>query len=275
MKKLGLLLTLGFAASMLTACPGTKYEITWKNWDDSVLRVDSVSSGSTPDYGSTPVREDDEKYTYTFKTWSPDIVEATENASYTAVYSKVEKETKTDWTDEEKTLMAKYLDEPVPFYKAAFEVSEPAEEDCIILVSGRHCGEEDLEEFETVLEDAGFLYNGNAINDDFAAFYANWETIYTFEKRSVNDKGEDLCDVEIINFGLDEEGYLVVYATMYLNFFAELGNGNQVYLMGYFDQLAGGIPSILADMYETEDKYVLPTFTMKQPMMNIKIMVLV
>ena len=41
-----------------------------------------------PQYtGSTPARPDDEEYTYTFSGWTPAIVAATEDATYTATYT--------------------------------------------------------------------------------------------------------------------------------------------------------------------------------------------
>ena len=38
--------------------------------------------------GNTPTRPDDAFYTYTFKGWSPNIVEATQDATYVAVYDE-------------------------------------------------------------------------------------------------------------------------------------------------------------------------------------------
>lgn len=62
------------------------FNITWKNYDGAVLRTDQVSYGETPHYGTAPTRSEDECYTYTFKGWSPAIVAATANATYTATY---------------------------------------------------------------------------------------------------------------------------------------------------------------------------------------------
>ena len=65
--------------------------IIWKNWDGKVLRTDSVKNGTTPSYGGTPTRPDDSNYTYTFKGWSPTIVAANANATYTAQYTATSK----------------------------------------------------------------------------------------------------------------------------------------------------------------------------------------
>lgn len=62
------------------------FNITWKNYDGAVLRTDQVSYGEMPHYGTAPTRSEDECYTYSFKGWTPAIVAATANATYTATY---------------------------------------------------------------------------------------------------------------------------------------------------------------------------------------------
>ena len=64
------------------------YTITWKNWDNTTLKTTTVNANATPSYsGSTPTRAATAQYTYTFKGWSPTIVAATANATYTAQYT--------------------------------------------------------------------------------------------------------------------------------------------------------------------------------------------
>ena len=68
------------------------YTITFVNWDGSNLQTLSVAEGEMPQYtGSTPARPDDEEYTYTFSGWTPAIVAATEDATYTANYTATPK----------------------------------------------------------------------------------------------------------------------------------------------------------------------------------------
>ena len=70
------------------------YTITWKNWDNSTLRSDTVAYGQTPSYqGATPERQEDENYTYEFAGWSPEIVAVNGNKTYTATYTPHEKTT--------------------------------------------------------------------------------------------------------------------------------------------------------------------------------------
>ena len=63
------------------------YTITWKNWDGSVLEVDSVVEGTRPEYGgATPTWPTDEDYYYVFTGWTPSVVSVTGDAIYTATY---------------------------------------------------------------------------------------------------------------------------------------------------------------------------------------------
>ena len=68
------------------------YTIKWMNYDGTVLRTDKVKSGVVPKYnGSTPTRPADTDNTYTFKGWSPSVVAANGNATYTAQFNVVPK----------------------------------------------------------------------------------------------------------------------------------------------------------------------------------------
>ncbi len=72
------------------------FTITFLDWDGTVLQSSQVEEGTLPKYtGATPVRPDDEQYTYTFNGWSPAIVAATADATYTARYEATKKETNT------------------------------------------------------------------------------------------------------------------------------------------------------------------------------------
>ncbi len=66
-----------------------KIVITWKDDDGSVLRQDYVDDGDMPDYGEDPAKDPTVEYTYTFDKWTPAVVAATEDATYTASYTSV------------------------------------------------------------------------------------------------------------------------------------------------------------------------------------------
>ena len=66
------------------------YTITFVNWDGTeLLKLSDVEEGTTPEYtGTIPTRPEDESYTYTFIGWTPAIVPATSDATYTATYEE-------------------------------------------------------------------------------------------------------------------------------------------------------------------------------------------
>ena len=62
------------------------FEISFMN-GETVLQKKTVSEGEMPRYtGATPQKESSEEYDYFFKGWTPELVEATEDASYQAVF---------------------------------------------------------------------------------------------------------------------------------------------------------------------------------------------
>lgn len=64
------------------------FTITWKNYDGNVLEVDSVKKDVIPTYdGVTPTKPNDDKFAYTWSGWTPEITKATQDQTYTAVYS--------------------------------------------------------------------------------------------------------------------------------------------------------------------------------------------
>ena len=96
-----------------TSCVPT-YTITWKNDDDTVLETDKVKENTTPSYdGATPTKAADAQYTYTFKGWTPNIVEATKDATYTATYTATVNKYTITWKNEDGTVLE--TDNNVPY----------------------------------------------------------------------------------------------------------------------------------------------------------------
>ena len=81
--------TAAFASESISVTVNTvgKYVITFLNYDGAELGQVSITAGDTPSYNGTPERPQDDKYTYTFNGWTPEITAATENASYTAQFT--------------------------------------------------------------------------------------------------------------------------------------------------------------------------------------------
>ena len=70
----------------------TYYTIRFLNYNGAVLQNSQVLEGDMPSYtGATPIKPEDDDYTYTFSGWSPAIVAATANADYTAQFTATAK----------------------------------------------------------------------------------------------------------------------------------------------------------------------------------------
>ena len=76
-----------------------EYEITWEDFDGSVLRVDSLAYGDLPDYGADPEREGDAQYSYAFSDWEPSVERVTGDATYKAVYTSSTNQCEITWED--------------------------------------------------------------------------------------------------------------------------------------------------------------------------------
>lgn len=85
--------------------PISKYTITWKN-GDTVLETDTeVSEGTVPTYdGATPVKSADAKYSYVFAEWTPAVVAANGDITYTAVFTSVLNKYTVTWKNGDNTL---------------------------------------------------------------------------------------------------------------------------------------------------------------------------
>ena len=79
--------------------PPQKYTVTWNNEDGITLKTDTdVAEGTTPTYGgTTPVKAEDENYTYTFSGWTDGensygltdtLPGVTGNVTYTATFTQ-------------------------------------------------------------------------------------------------------------------------------------------------------------------------------------------
>ena len=65
------------------------YTIKWVNWDDSEVRTDTeVAYGTELEAPANPTRAADAQYTYTFKSWTPEVKMVTGDATYRATYTK-------------------------------------------------------------------------------------------------------------------------------------------------------------------------------------------
>jgi hypothetical protein len=67
-----------------------KYNVTWINYDSSVLATSLIEYGNIPSYtGTTPTKPADANFTYTFASWSPTITSVVADITYQATYSSI------------------------------------------------------------------------------------------------------------------------------------------------------------------------------------------
>ena len=77
------------------------FTVTWVNYDGTELEKDeNVAYNSTPSYdGETPVKPENEQFTYTFAGWNPKLSKVTNNITYTAQFTPVEKTFTVTWVN--------------------------------------------------------------------------------------------------------------------------------------------------------------------------------
>ncbi|MCR5838183.1 MAG: chitobiase/beta-hexosaminidase C-terminal domain-containing protein [Kiritimatiellae bacterium] len=92
-----------YSNNNLTLTLTPTYTITWKNYDGTTLKTDTgVLRGATPSYsGTTPTRASTAQYSYSFKGWSPTVVAATADKTYTATFTETVRKYTVTWKDED------------------------------------------------------------------------------------------------------------------------------------------------------------------------------
>ncbi|MBQ6650015.1 MAG: InlB B-repeat-containing protein, partial [Atopobiaceae bacterium] len=101
-----------------------KYTITWKDPDGLIIDTTTVDPGELPTH-EDPTFWPTEQYTYTFTGWSPEIVPATENATYTAQRTQALRQYPVTFVDEDGSTVLK--DETLYDYGTpASDIVQPA-----------------------------------------------------------------------------------------------------------------------------------------------------
>ena len=85
------------------------YTITFINEDGTILQQTTVEYGTMPVFsGETPTKEATAQYTYTFANWTPEIVEVTGDATYTAVFTETVNKYTVTWVIDGETETEEY-----------------------------------------------------------------------------------------------------------------------------------------------------------------------
>ena len=83
------------------------YTITWKNYDGSVLSVDSSAQyGTIPSFDKLyPTRAKDARYSYEFSGWNPSVSPVTGNQTYVATFAKTTNQYLVNFVDDDGKLL--------------------------------------------------------------------------------------------------------------------------------------------------------------------------
>jgi hypothetical protein len=88
-------------------CDPHFYTVRFVNYDGQVLANMTAQEGENPTYvGSTPTREENTEYTYTFSGWTPELAPVTANITYTATFTAVKKTYTITWKNEDGSIIS-------------------------------------------------------------------------------------------------------------------------------------------------------------------------
>ena len=114
----------GHEVSYVEIRPNNAFVITWKNDDGSTIDQTIVKSGQTPTHAD-PSKPATAEFTYTFAGWTPTVVAATADATYTAIYNSTKNSYTVTFVDkDDKTIKT----EKVEYGSAATAPEAPAVE---------------------------------------------------------------------------------------------------------------------------------------------------
>lgn len=114
-----------------------EYSINWINYNDEVLLSEKYQYGETPSYkGSTPQRQGDAQYSYTFSTWEPEPSAVKGDATYKACYNQTLNRYTVTWKNYDGSVLdtESYSYGETPSYKGNTP-TKVKDEDCFYFFS--------------------------------------------------------------------------------------------------------------------------------------------
>ena len=93
--------------SALACSPTHKtYKVEWKLDESTVLEIDTVREGELPVYdGETPSKTPTNEIMYVFNGWDPEVVPATQDASYIATFKEETRKYEIKWANYDDTIL--------------------------------------------------------------------------------------------------------------------------------------------------------------------------
>jgi len=181
---------------------------------------------------------------------------------------------KTAWTEDELKIMDGkkgrgdgYLMGALPFYNASFTVAFDEDVGCVVLQGGRKATSTDVDNYCNILEENDYVEVD--VTEDFE-YIAELDEVAQFVKEYKSSQGT-LVAQDVVAVGLDEDGNLAVYATVFYCYFGlsseywlpndsdYQGSGTDISFATY----AGYALDWMANVYEDEDlttNMLLPGF---------------
>lgn len=97
----------GEATYKATFTTKTKHTITWDKANGTSVETTKVADGDIPAYPgeNNPTKAETAEFTYTFAGWSPAIVAANANATYTATYTQAKRQYPVTWKNADGTVL--------------------------------------------------------------------------------------------------------------------------------------------------------------------------
>ncbi len=160
------------------------YTVTWKNYDNTVLKEETYNYGATPAYnGATPTKPASTAYVFTFSGWNKTPVAVTANTTYIAQFTSALNSYTVTWKNYDGTILETDIDVPygtLPIYNSATPTKSSSTAYCFSFsgwnkkVSAVTCDVTYTAQFTSALNSYTITwknYDGTILERDFGVTY--------------------------------------------------------------------------------------------------------